>query len=93
MTAIEVMRLQGIPDDRLKRPMGVPDSYFRATIGNGFTIPVVAKVIDRILLAIGVTCGLHYDTSDGERALEWIPAGSASQQAEPAKKKPRHSRH
>ena len=58
-------------------------------LGNGFTIPVVAKVIDRILLAIGVTCGLHYDTSDGERALEWIPAGSASQQAEPAKKKPR----
>ncbi len=53
MTTREMMRLQGIDPDRLSKAEGVLESHFRHMIGNSFTVTVMERLLNRVLLAIG----------------------------------------
>lgn len=49
----EYLKLQGIPVDRLKIPAGVDEGHVREMCGNSFSIPVVARILDRMLFSLG----------------------------------------
>ncbi len=54
MTIVEMARLQGIPDGRLKIPGAVAEKRYGGMLGNAFTVSVVGRVALRLLLAIGI---------------------------------------
>lgn len=54
MTIVEMARLQGIPDGRLKIPGAVTEKRYRGMLGNAFTVSVVGRVALRLLRAIGI---------------------------------------
>ena len=71
MNVNEMQKLQGIPCGRLRRPGSVSESQFRGMLGNTFTIPVVAKIVDRILFALGVTPELIVKDCSNVDAEAW----------------------
>ena len=56
MTLVEMERLQGIPDGRLRIPTQVPARSYRGMLGNAFTVSVVGRVALRLLRAVGIRC-------------------------------------
>lgn len=57
----EYFRLQGIPVNRLKIPEGVSERQVRGMIGNSFTVPVIARIMDRLFWSAGLTCeAIHF---------------------------------
>ena len=54
MTIVEMARLQGIPDGRLKIPGAVTEKQYGGMLGNAFTVSVVGRVALRLLRAIGI---------------------------------------
>eukprot|EP00438_Fugacium_kawagutii_P026543 Skav227900 [mRNA] locus=scaffold4087:195308:196270:+ [translate_table: standard] len=49
----EYLKLQGIPADRLSIPAGVDECHVREMCGNAFSVPVIAKIVDRMLFSLG----------------------------------------
>ena len=70
MLTVEMTRLQGIPDGRLRIPSGVTETKFRGMVGNSFTVTVVARIVDRILRTMNITHRLIGD-DDGVEATPW----------------------
>ena len=71
MNVVEMQKLQGIPCGRLRRPSSVSEAQFRGMLGNTFTIPVVAKIVDRILFTLGVTPELIMKDCSNVDAEAW----------------------
>ena len=71
MNVVEMQKLQGIPCGRLRRPKSVSEAQFRGMLGNTFTVPVVAKIVDRILFALGVTPELIVKDCSNVDAEAW----------------------
>ena len=68
-TLAEYFRWQGIPPDRLIIPENVSENQVRAMIGNSFTVPVVAAILDRLLWAAGlIDAPCAFDEMEGEAA-------------------------
>jgi DNA (cytosine-5)-methyltransferase 1 len=85
MQLAEMYKLQGIPVGRVRKPKTVSESQMRGMLGNTFTVPVVARIVDRILYAVGTTSELQcrgYDV-DVEAAI-WT--GPPPAQKLPAKR-------
>ena len=49
MTIVEMARLQGIPDGRLKIPGAVTEKRYGGMLGNSFTVSVVGRIALRLL--------------------------------------------
>lgn len=67
----EYLRLQGIPDDRLVIPHGIQESHVREMCGNSFSIPVVGKILERILFSAGLIDNLIRCTGKGSAGHVW----------------------
>ena len=55
LTLNEYFRLQGFQPGRIQVPRGVSERQVRGMIGNSFTMPVVADIIDRMMYSSGLT--------------------------------------
>jgi hypothetical protein len=53
MTDVEMFRLQGFPDKRLKRPRNVTKRDIRLMIGNSFTVTIFVRVLSKLLHCMG----------------------------------------
>ncbi len=63
----EYSRLQGICPGRLQCPEDVTEKKMRAMVGNAFTVPVIAKIMDRLFFSAGLTSQpVAFDASAGE---------------------------
>ena len=62
MCVDELARLQGFPDGRIVKPLGVSPRHFAGMFGNAMTIPVVADILRKICVAIGATLLDHHLT-------------------------------
>ena len=51
----ELCRVQGVPPSRLKQPERTSERQIREMLGNSFTVPVVAAIIDRLFFSAGLT--------------------------------------
>eukprot|EP00438_Fugacium_kawagutii_P033579 Skav205229 [mRNA] locus=scaffold1794:99087:99863:+ [translate_table: standard] len=51
----EYFRLQGIDPARIKPSAAVSETQLRAMVGNSFTVPLVAKIMDRLFFCAGLT--------------------------------------
>ena len=70
----EYFKLQGISPDRLRIPPVVSDRLLRGMIGNSFSVPVVASIIDRLLYPAGLTkCPIAFERGTGEDGEEYKP--------------------
>lgn len=54
MTSSEMMKLQGIPVNRLRRPPSVSERQFNMCVGNAFTVTVFARLLARALTCTGI---------------------------------------
>ena len=72
MLTVEITRLQGIPDGRLRLPSGVTERSLRCMVGNSFAVTVVAKTVDRMLWTMKITKKLMEGVDDdGVEATPW----------------------
>lgn len=68
----EYFRLQGIYPGRLQRPGDVTEAKMRAMVGNSFTVPVIAKIMDRLFYSAGLTSQpIAFDASTGDDGV-WL---------------------
>eukprot|EP00435_Cladocopium_sp_Y103_P038019 s375_g10.t1 len=66
----EYFRLQGISPGRLQCPEDVTEAKLRAMVGNSFTVPMIAKIMDRLFFSAGLTSQpIAFDASTGEDAV------------------------
>ena len=71
MNLSEMFQLQGIPAGRVRRPTTVSESQMRGMCGNTFTVPVIARIVDRILYAVGTTSELRRREGEDVAATSW----------------------
>ncbi len=74
-TSVEMQRLQGIPDGRLRRPAHVSERQLLQMIGNAFSLNVLTRVLARALPVAGLSGPLqdvHSAVSQPNR--KWQPA-------------------
>ena len=57
METTEMLKLQGFPLRRLRRPKGVSERQFRMMSGNAFSVPVIGRVAIRLLFTVGLVKG------------------------------------
>lgn len=57
METTEMLKLQGFPLRRLRRPTCVSERQFRMMIGNAFSVPVIGRVAVRLLFTVGLVKG------------------------------------
>jgi DNA (cytosine-5)-methyltransferase 1 len=57
METTEMLKLQGFPLRRLRRPTCVSERQFRMMIGNSFSVPVIGRVAIRLLFTVGLVKG------------------------------------
>jgi len=69
LSLTEYFRLQGIPAHRLKIPEGVSQRQMRGMIGNSFTVPVIAQIMDRLFFSSGLTSELIQCTGSGVKGI------------------------
>ena len=55
MTSKEMWRLQGVPDNRVRRPEDITVRQWCMMIGNGFSVNVMCRLLARILPAAGLS--------------------------------------
>ena len=66
----EYFRLQGISPGRLQCPEDVTEAKMRGMVGNSFTVPVIAKIMDRLFFSAGLTSQpIAFDASTGEDGI------------------------
>lgn len=66
----EYFRLQGICPTRLQCPGDVTENKMRAMVGNAFTVPVIAKIVDRLFFSAGLTSQpVAFDASTGHDGI------------------------
>ena len=66
----EYCRLQGISPARLQCPEKVTEAKMRAMVGNSFTVPLIAKIMDRLFFSAGLTSQpIAFDASTGEDGI------------------------
>ena len=82
----ELFKLQGVPPKRLCIPQGVSERQVRMMIGNSFTVPVVADILDRALYATGLTkTPMKFAKSDGgDPGNAWPPHEPAAEDSSAA---------
>eukprot|EP00971_Amphidinium_carterae_P045992 905095-Amphidinium_carterae.1 len=72
LTLQEYFRSQGIPVGRLKIPSKVSERQVRGMVGNAFPVPLVAKIVDRLLYSAGVTSEPSaFEQGTGEDGEVW----------------------
>ena len=54
LTQRELFRLQGVPDGRIRRPIGVTDRQLGMMAGNSFCVTVFAALFDKVLGSVGL---------------------------------------
>ena len=69
MQLAEMYKLQGIPVGRVRKPKTVSESQMRGMLGNTFTVPVVARIVDRSLYAVGTLSEIRCRDGDVEAAI------------------------
>ena len=52
-----MLRLQGVPPKRLKKPSNVSAPKFRGMVGNAMSVPVVGRILFNQFKAIGFLKG------------------------------------
>ena len=53
LSTTQMLRLQGVPPARLKRPEDVSERQFDQAIGNAITVPLLSALIRQMTVAVG----------------------------------------